>query len=135
MTTTAPTEADIAYYLQSKGRGTLGSTIFVNDKPTTPDALICVFSYAGSPPDRTYDTSGNARPNIQVWVRGAINGAGAARTLAETIFNDLDGLANTDISGNRYVGIMANQSSPNHLGKDANNRMEYSVNFSVIRAR
>ena len=72
-------ETDIATYLASQGFGTLGSTIFVNDRPASPDALISVFGYAGQAPERTHDTSGNAKPGVQVWVRGAVDGAGTAR--------------------------------------------------------
>ena len=62
-------EAAIAAYLQTGEFGTVGSTIFVDTKPATPDAVISVFGYAGSPGEHTHDTSGNARPGIQVWVR------------------------------------------------------------------
>ena len=30
--------------------------------------------YAGQAPERTHDTSGNAKPGVQVWVQGAADG-------------------------------------------------------------
>jgi len=128
-------ETDIATYLAQQGFGTLGSTIFVNDKPASPDALIAVFGYAGQSPERTHDTPGIAKPGVQIWVRAAINGAGQARNQIENICTALDGITNTTINGTFFVGINAIQSGPTPLGKDENNRAEYSWNFSCIRRR
>ncbi len=125
-------EACVAAYLASAGLGALGTSIFVNVKPATPDNLISVFGYAGSPPERTHDTSGNARPGIQVWVRDT--SAGTGRTRIESIFNLLDGIANTSLSGTFFQEIAANQ-SPIPMGADANGRYEYSLNFSTIVRR
>lgn len=136
--TSGNAERDIAAYIEFAGLGTRGSTIFVNDKPTSPDAIICVFGYAGSPPERTHDTSGNDRPSVQVWVRGAANGSGAARTLLDKIYNLLDGVTNTSINGGFYVGIDAIQSGPTYMGKDDTTtpgRPEYVMNFACLRRR
>ena len=128
----AVAETAIATYLASLGYGTTGSTIFVNIKPATPDNLIAVFGYAGQAPDYVHDTSLNARPGIQVWVRDT--SAATARTTIENIFNSLDGIANTSLSGLVFEGIFANQ-SPAYMGKDENRRTEFVVNFSTIVRR
>jgi hypothetical protein len=125
-------EAAIAARLASDGLGTVGTSIFVNTKPATPDNLIAVFGYGGSPPDRTHDTSGNARPGIQVWVRNT--SAGTGRTVIENAFNNLDGITNTTLSGVFFLSVLANQ-SPEPMGKDENGRSEYAVNFSTIVRR
>lgn len=135
-------EDDIAAYLVAKGRGTLPSagppivagTIFVNDKPSTPDACICIFGYAGQAPEWT-NTSKYDRPSVQVLVRGAKNAAGTARTLIETIYKDLDGLTNTTLSGTYYQKIEAVQSGPTPMGKDENGRIEYVWNFYTSKTR
>ena len=127
-------EADIAAYLAAKGRGTLASTIFVNDKPGSPDALIAVLGYAGQPPEWT-NTNKYDRPSVQVLIRGAKNAAGAARTLAETIYQDLDGVTNTTLSGTFYQRIEAAQSGPTPMGKDENGRIEYVLNFYTSKTR
>jgi len=127
-------EAAIAAYLQTGEFGTVGSTIFVDTKPATPDAVISVFGYAGSPGEHTHDTSGNARPGIQVWVRGTKDATGTARNTIESVYNYLDGLTNTSLSGVYFEGIFANQ-SPEPMGKDENGRPEFAVNFSTIIRR
>jgi hypothetical protein len=127
-------EATIAAYLASGGFGTLGSDIFYNQKPATPDALICVFGYAGQAPERTHDDSGNSRPGIQVWVRGTAGTAATTRTKIENIFNYLDGVSNTTISSTFFLSIRANQ-SPEPMGTDENGRPEFAVNFSTIIRR
>ena len=127
-------EDDLAVYLAAKGRGTLASTIFVNDKPSTPDAVICLFGYAGQPPEWT-STGRYDRPSVQVLVRGAKNAAGAARTLIENIYKDLDGLTDTTINGTYYQRIEAVQSGATPMGKDENGRIEYVWNFTVSKSR
>jgi hypothetical protein len=125
-------ETDIAAYLAGKGRGTVNSSIFVNYRPATPANLISVTGYGGSAPDWTHDTSGNANPRVQVWVRNTSNSS--ARTLIEACFDDLDGLTNQTLSGTFYPGIFAIQ-HPQLLAQDENNRWEYVCNFDVKRRR
>jgi hypothetical protein len=134
-------EDDIAAYLASKGRGTLPDpatgvvgTIFVNDKPSTPDALISVSGYAGQAPEWT-NTTKYDRPSVQVLVRGGKNAAGAARTLIETIKNDLDGLSGYTGTGTYYELIWTEQSGPAPMGKDENGRIEYVWNFYTRKTR
>ena len=127
-------EEDIAVHLAAKGRGTLASTIFVNDKPASPDAVICIFGYAGQAPEWT-NTNKYDQPSVQVQVRGAKNGAGAARTLIENIYKDLDGVTNTTINGTYYQRIEAAQSGPNPMGKDELGRTEYVWNFYTSKTR
>lgn len=125
-------EACVAAYLASAGLGTLGTSIFVNVKPATPDNLISVFGYAGSPPERTHDTSGNSRPGIQVYVRDT--SASTCRTRIESVFNLLDGISDTSLSGIFFLSIQANQ-SPIPMGDDENGRKEFIINFSTIVRR
>ncbi len=112
--------------------GTLGTNIFVNTKPATPDNLISVFGYAGRAPSVVHDCDGEGRPGVQVWVRNT--SAATARSTIESIFGELDGLTNITINGTYYLGIFANQ-HPEPMGKDENGRSEFSVNFSVIYRR
>jgi hypothetical protein len=72
---------------------------------------------------------------VQVLVRGAKNAAGAARTLIETIKNDLDGLSGITVSGTYYQLIWTEQSGPAPMGKDENGRIEYVWNFYTRKTR
>ena len=127
-----PPEEAIGYYLGTLGFGTTGSTIFVNTRPNAPDNLVTVFGYAGAPPLRTHDTSGNEQPGIQVYVRNT--SAGTARSTIGSIFDALDGIKNTTIDTRYFINILANQ-SPIPLGKDENGRTQYAVNFITIVRR
>lgn len=124
-------EAAITAYLIAQGLGT-SSTVFTNYKPPNPDNLTCVFSYAGSPPERTHDGSGNSHPGIQVWIRDT--SAPTGRTRIESVFNLLDGLSNQTLSGVFFVGMDA-VSSPIPMGRDENGRVEFSLNFSTTVRR
>jgi hypothetical protein len=126
-------ESDIAAYLATGGFGTVGTSIFVNTMPATPDNCIAVSVYAGSPPERTHDSSGNDNPSVQVRVRNT--SAGTARTKVEQIYNYLDGISNTTIGSTFYLGIFAINSGAIPMGKDENGRQEYTWNFSVKRKR
>ena len=125
-------ESAISAYLASCGFGTVGTSIFTNVKPATPDNLVSVFGYAGSAPDWSHDTSGNRHPGIQVWVRNT--NAATARTNTENIYNLLDGITNTTLSGNYFEGIFVN-GDPIPMGKDENGRTEFSLNFSTTIRR
>lgn len=125
-------EGDFATYLASGGFGTAGTDIFVNTLPATPDNCISVTGYAGMAPERTHDTSGNARPSVQVRVRNT--SAGTARTKIGQIFDYLDGISNTTLTGHFYLSIAALQ-SPESMGTDENGRHEWVCNFSTIQRR
>jgi hypothetical protein len=126
-------ESDIANYLATGGFGTVGTTIFLNTMPATPDACIAVSVYAGGPVERTHDSSGNDNPSVQIRVRNA--SAGTARTKVEQIYNYLDGVSNTTIGSTFYLGIFAINSGAIPMGKDENGRQEYTWNFAVKRKR
>lgn len=126
-------ESDIAAYLATGGFGTVGTSIFVNTIPPTPDNCISVSGYAGGPPERTHDTSGNDNPSVQVRVRNT--SAGTARTNVEQVYNYLDGVSNTTIGSTFYLGISAINSGPIPMGKDENGRTEFTWNFAVKRRR
>jgi len=130
-------EDDVAAYLETLGLGIVDETIFVNNKPATPHAIICVFGYAGQPPEWT-NTLKVDHPGAQVLVRGAKDEPGAARDLIETIFEALDGLTNKVLNADTgvfYQSIEATQSGPSPMGKDENGRIEYVLNFYVTKTR
>jgi hypothetical protein len=125
-------EAAIAAHLAASGLGTVGTSIFTNYKPPNPDNLLVVNGYAGSPPDRTHDGSGNSHPGIQVWCRDT--SAATCRTRIESVFNLLDGSGNFTVSGVYFLELNA-VSSPVPLGKDENGRTEFSQNFQTTVRR
>lgn len=120
---------DIATYLQTNGVGTVGTDIFLGQLPASPDNCVALFEYAGFPPDLIWS---GERPGLQARIRNKSYSAG--RTKAEQVVQKLHGLAESTLSGTRYLLVRAEQ-SPESLGRDANGRNEWVVNFAIIKER
>ncbi len=113
---------DIAGYLQN-----VATPIYKGTMPDTPDDCIGLFEYAGEP--ISLDWRGES-PNLQVMVRNKSYEQG--RLTIANIQRALHGVNNKDINGTRYLLIRALQ-SPEHLGRDENNRCEFVQNFQIIK--
>lgn len=123
---------DIAAYLAEQNIGTVGTSIFKGSMPDSPDNCIVVYEYAGLPPDLALDGKEIEQPGLQVRVRNKSYSAG--REAIESVITALSPTANKYLSGTFYLSIIVNQ-SPAPLGKDAKNRHEWTVNFSVRKER
>jgi len=119
---------DIAFYLQQKGIGTIGTDIFKGQLPATPDNAIALFEYAGEPQDLT--DANLEYPGLQVLVRNKSYASG--RQKIEQLKNDLHGITETTINNVRYLLIQAKQ-SPEALPRDENGRAIFVVNFRIIK--
>lgn len=94
---------------------------------------------AGNPDDCAYvrmsggyepsEWTSKRRPAFQVLVR-AKSSAKAAQ-IADAIFEDLASKGEFYFGTIRVVKCRANQSSPIYLGKDANDRTMFSLNFTL----
>ncbi len=137
---------EIGAYLETKNVGTVGVDIFLGLMPDQPDSCIALFEYAGSPPDLHWN---GEYPGLQVRVRGT--SYAAARTKIGDVMNVLHGLyeqvlpgevepdgeggpAGPPASGTRYLLIKA-RGSPEVLTRDASDRVEFVVNFTIIKER
>ena len=118
---------EIGAYLATQNVGTVGTDIFLGQMPDQPDNCIALFEYAGSPPDLHW---AGEYPGLQVRVRNKSYAAG--RTKIGQIRNLLHGLHNTSLSGTRYLLIKA-RGSPEILKRDANGRIEWFINFEIIK--
>jgi len=105
--------------------------------PSTPDRVVGVFEFSGLPPTgrRDYD-----QPGIQIRVRCAdgdtVNETEAALAKMDAIYDALhspDYFPQT-INGTLYCEMVAQESGVLPLGRDQNNRPEFSRNFVVLRA-
>ena len=102
--------------------------IYILDIPDSPDRAIGMFQYPGqeSTPKLGYDS-----PNIQVRVRGTRDPR-TAISMANSIYNQLHGLTETELYEGTYITTCVGlQSGPVYLGKDANKRHEFSLNFRL----
>ena len=127
--------AELAQYIHDQGYGVWDPTgpngnIFVENMPDTADNAIALISSGGSPPDVGGLVS---RPTIQVLVRGN-RSADETFTLAAAILAQLHGHHDTRlvVGGTRIMLCRARQSEPIFLGRDANGRFDYSINFQLI---
>jgi hypothetical protein len=119
--------SEIGNYLQTQGKGTLGTDIFLGLMPDQPDDCIALFEYAGSPPDLHWN---GEYPGLQARVRNT--SYAAARTKIGDVVDELHGLCEQTLSGTRYLLIKA-KGSPEILKRDSNNRIELFVNFEIMK--
>jgi hypothetical protein len=124
-------EADIIARLVTAGVvSALGTDVFVGYMPSTPDNVVSVTAYGGSPPITTHDGAVMHRPSVQVRVRNSAQSTGW--TKINSIYTALHGIANTTLNGSVYLLILANQ-EPQPMGIDKNGRWEFVQNFSLIK--
>lgn len=121
---------DIATYLEAKGIVTVGTDLFKGELPEIPDNCVALFEYAGQPPEIPTAID---YPGLQVRVRDKSYSAARAKT--DAIYKLLHTLANTTLSGTRYLSIFAVQSSPVPLGRDSSNRIDLVQNYIVTKGR
>lgn len=126
---------DLGTYLQSKGVGTVGSTLFlgrVPDTPTTPADVVVLREYGGMGTIKAMAaTPGQAvleQPAVQVLARST--SYATARAKAEATFKVLDGLAWTSTGSAVRYWVEAQQ-SPSWFGDDANGRALVGFNCQV----
>ena len=134
---------EIGAYLATKSIGTVETDIFFGLMPDKPDNCIALFEYAGSPPDLHWN---GEYPGLQVRVRSTSYAAG--REKIGEIMAALHGLYEQTLGGGgegggdegepipakgtRYLLIKA-RGSPEVLKRDASNRVEFFVNFEIIK--
>ena len=104
--------------------------------PPHPDRVVALFEYAGQPPSARAHLD---RPGLQVRVRGRRMDDGGneyseARATIENIYLTLHAQAESDVGDDRIMSLVAVQ-SPFPLGLDANNRLEFAVNFICLTQR
>lgn len=123
---------EIAQFLHDNGFGVFDSvgvngTIFIEYSPESPDDCITIYKNSGqSPtPNNVFKT-----PAIQLIVRGV--NVTETEMLAEKITDSLNGYNSKPLipGGKRIYNVQALQ-SPYNLGKDKNNRYEFTVNFLI----
>lgn len=119
----------IGKYLEEEDVGTVGVDIFLGLIPDQPDDCVVLFEYAGSPPDLHWP---GEYPGLQVRVRNTSYPAGRAK-IGE-IVDLLHGLHEQELDGTRYLLIKA-RGSPEVLKRDSSNRIEFIVNFEIIKER
>lgn len=129
---------EVSTYLQTNGVGTVGTVVFLDYLPDTPDTVVSLFANPGSPPTTVMGGSSGAavvrNPRLQVFTRGTADGAGvvAARVAIDAIYALLEQVVNTTLSSVRYLSIEA-VDEPALLERDEQQRPVYVCNFEVMK--
>lgn len=118
-------------HLQQQVVGVIGSTLFLDWMPDTPDALVAVYYQPGTGP--VY-TMAKGKPlvqsRIQVFARGAPSQYQSARTLAYAVQAAFAQVLGTTLSGMRIVEMAATD-DPVLITRDAKERCVFSQYWEV----
>lgn len=120
---------EVADYLASSTApdlGAVGTDIFNEELPASPDNCIAVFGLPGQVIGDQREVASLTFPRFQVIVRNKDFALGAAK-LAD-IRSKLHGLYGVDIGSYRVLRCHAEQEG-GPIGSDDQNRFEFSINF------
>ena len=126
---------DVASYIASTlAKGTLGTDLFVNDLPSSPDNAIAVFEYGGSGSAKGMGSDAHPLENsaVQIVVRNC--DASQAQATAYAIFTAFDQLVTVTINSNAYSSLEPMQ-PPFLLERDASARVIFAFNMETQRVR
>lgn len=102
------------------------TNVFLGFLPAKPNRCVAVFPTGGFESDSKlpYDS-----PTIQIMVRGDEDPAWAL-DMAQAVYDYLQAKRYVDLPDDTHLmWLIAVQSGPIHIGKDANGRFQYSLNF------
>ena len=136
-------EDDMLSILRTAGLidGDTGWTGRAEWMPPTGDKIVLVSGYGGSMPSASTGPGrvGWDEPSVQIRVRGPVNDLAAAKDKLAAIDAALrptsDAAFPQTVGDVTYLWVKARQSEPLFLGKDGNDRPEYTRNYDVGRSR
>jgi len=124
---------EISAYLQTQGKGTVNTDIFLGELPDVKkvgnkeidiDNCIAIFETGGYEPELNFDNDNAEFPTFQVMARNRLYKTG--RQKIQEIYKLLHG--NTSL-----FPLIEAQQPPTPIGQDDKKRWEFSVNFKVIK--
>lgn len=125
--------AEISARLTAQSLVTTGFAIYRNVMPDTPDKVIALFETGGIGPETFLGSSTTVEsPGLQVRVRGIRQDSDTPRLQIERIYQAVIGWGGFTQTGVKYIGFRALQ-APFMMGRDANERVEWAVNFLVLK--
>lgn len=131
-------ELAVARHLATAGLLTLdengtGGNTFIGAKPSNPNQLVMLKLTGGM--NLSDQGDGYDEPTLQIWTRGEPHERDWPRQKIKGIYEALVGLHKITLdpggTAETYVvRVLALQSAPADLGRDANERWEFSQNFA-----
>lgn len=104
----------LAAYLESRGEGLVGESIFKLHRPAAPLECISLHATGGYPPDRYTQRE---RPTVMLVVREET--PDEALSKAYSLFNDLHGQQNLDLGGGIWALTIEAIGSPGYAGTES----------------
>jgi len=115
---------NLAKYLEDNDIGTLATDLFKAYLPDKPNSIVVVYDTGGFEPDVYLPTG---VPTFQIYVRSVDYTTGKAKV--DKIVALVNRKANLQlVSGGVYFYYMTLMSEPVHIGRDSNERDEFSIN-------
>jgi hypothetical protein len=123
----------IGDYLVTNSYGTLGTNIFLQVMPETPDVCLAVYENSGSSPEFTMGSGGIVidYPMLQIVSRAGREDYPTARDTADSIRNLLSSMVNVTISSVNIMRIEP-MGAVNFIGVDNKYRPLVSVNYRCL---
>lgn len=117
--------------------GAVNTTLFYNDVPGDPDALISILEYSGEADEPDLGIDGTKTryetKRFQLYVRGIRGDSNGPELICTKAKAALVTILNTTISGVRYVGVDC-LTPPSKLMADDNLRAIWICNMRAIKA-
>lgn len=122
---------DIVNYLEENGVGTKTTNLFAAYLPAEPDDVVVVYDTGGFEPDYYLPT---AVPTFQIYVRSSDYSTGKDKV--DEIVELLHRHANLElVSNGNYFYYITLMGEPTHIGRDENERDEFSINIRTLIRR
>ena len=97
--------------------------VYIGEKPASPDNVVALYNSGGYP--RSLSGGYVSEPTIMIHVRNT--SYAAAEIVCETVQNLLHGVCE-----NGSIMLIEQQGDILDLGRDENNRAEFSMNFRLL---
>jgi len=119
---------DFTDWLELKGFGTVGTNLFDNFQPDSPDNLISTYD-VNAPSISESSSLSVDQYAIQVIVRNTAKSS--AKNIIMSIHKKFMGFSGRLITNGALISMVFNDTPPYSIGKDENGRHEYSAFYRM----
>jgi hypothetical protein len=127
---------DMAAQLQADGVGTVGTDIFMNFQPDSPDVCITIYTAGGtSAPGQMYGASTLPifeEVSVEINIRGGEHDHPGVVATANAVRASLGVITNTMVNGTYYMRVMESQAY-SYNGVDVQDRIHMSMTFDASK--